>query len=52
MRGSNGPPGRRRILTTTHGANLHAFSPTDWARFLSIGAITRNIRFCNTTISF
>src|SRR3990170_2199142 len=39
MRGSNGPPGRRRILTTTHGANLHAFSPTDWARFLSIGAI-------------
>jgi len=39
MREADGTEGRGRILTTTRGANLHAFTPADWARFLSIGAI-------------
>jgi drug/metabolite transporter (DMT)-like permease len=39
MREPNAPGGRGRILTTAHGANRHAFTPADWARFLSIGAI-------------
>jgi len=34
-----GVQGRARILSTSHGANPHAFTPSDWARFLSIGAI-------------
>jgi drug/metabolite transporter (DMT)-like permease len=35
----NAAPGRRPILTTTHGTSRHAFTSTDWARFLSLGAI-------------
>jgi len=32
-------PGRRRILSTAHGRNRHAFTAPDWVRFVSIGAI-------------
>jgi len=31
--------GSRRILSTSHGSNRQAFTPGDWALFLSIGAI-------------
>jgi drug/metabolite transporter (DMT)-like permease len=39
MREPNTSGGRGRILTTAHGANRHAFTPADWARFVSIGVI-------------
>jgi drug/metabolite transporter (DMT)-like permease len=31
--------GARRILSTSHGLNPHAFTGGDWARFLAVGAI-------------
>src|SRR3990172_11027536 len=39
MREPNQIVGRGRILSTSLGANPHAFTAADWARFLSIGAI-------------
>jgi drug/metabolite transporter (DMT)-like permease len=39
MRERTEPAGRRRVLTTSHGVSRHAFTPADWGRFVSIGAI-------------